>query len=148
MVNNLALLELQPRYLCLKADGTEYECKSDDFCGTDIKYRVDWDYFTSLHNWVEDLDLTCTSKSKIGLIGSVYFFGWTAAAIFVPRLSDLYGRKIVYFISMTGHLTLYMAIIFSRDVNLTIVLMFICGSFSCGRAAVGFLYLIELTPKP
>lgn len=52
-------LELNPRYLCKNTDGSEYECKSDQFCGTDIEYRIDWTYYTSLHNWIEEFDLTC-----------------------------------------------------------------------------------------
>jgi len=60
----MSFLELYPRYLCKNAEtGTEYECKPNQFCGTNIQYRIDFDYFTSLHNWVEDLDLTCTPKS-------------------------------------------------------------------------------------
>lgn len=151
---NLSLLELQPRYLCtnvtLPNPGIEYECKADFFCNLEdpksVTHRVDWDYYASLHNWVEDLDLTCTPKAKIGLIGSMYFAGYTTSAVILPRLSDLYGRKIVYFISMVGHLLVYMVFLFSRSLDLTIAMMLLFGFFSLGRASVGYIYMQDLIP--
>ncbi|CDW90392.1 UNKNOWN [Stylonychia lemnae] len=144
----LAILEKNPRYLCYKADGTTYECQADQtFCkDPSIKYIIDWDYESSLHNWVQSLDLTCESPAKLGLLGSIYFVGWAIAAIFLPRLSDIFGRKYVYFISMLLHAIMYLGMIISRNLNLTIVLMGFFGFFSLGRTSVGYLYMQELTP--
>ena len=61
---SIALLELFPQYICTNpTSGLDYSCTRDDFCGTNIKYRIDWRDDTSLHNWVESLNLTCTPKS-------------------------------------------------------------------------------------
>ncbi|CDW73598.1 solute carrier family member 5 [Stylonychia lemnae] len=144
----LSMLEKTPRYLCFNDDGTTYECQADKtFCkDQSIKYKIDWDNDSSLHNWVETLDLTCESSAKIGLIGSIYFVGWAVAAIFLPRLSDLFGRKWVYFYSMLFHGLVYLGLILSHNLNLTIVLMGFFGFCSLGRASVGYLYMQELTP--
>lgn len=48
---------------------------------------------------------------------------------------------------MIGHLILYIGVIFSRNVTFTIVIMFLNGVCASGRASVGYLYMIELTPK-
>ena len=143
---SISFLELKPRYLCYNALGKTYECKPEQFCGRDIKYVVDWEYYASLHNWVEDLDLTCTPKSTIGLIGSIFFAGWAVSATFLPRLSDIHGRKKMYIISMSGLFLLYLATLFSRNLVLTIVIMFFFGGVSVGRASIGFLYLMEFIP--
>jgi MFS family permease len=144
----MSLLELYPRYLCKNPEtGAEYECTPDQFCGTKIQYRVDFDYFTSLHNWVEDLDLTCTPKSEIGLIGSMFFAGWAVSATFLPRLADLFGRKKVYLYSMICHGIFYSGIILSHNIKLTTALQFFMGMASVGRASVGFLYTLELLPQ-
>jgi MFS family permease len=139
----VGLLELEPQYLCRDpADPAkgEFVCKSDDICSHSTwGYRINENYYLSLHNWVEDLGLLC-SKS-VGLIGSLYFFGYTSSAFILPRLSDMFGRKIIYQISMTGHLLTYGALILSRNLYLTIVLMYIFGFFSLGRASVGYLYM-------
>ena len=86
------------------------------------------------------------SSAKIGLLGSIYFIGWTCAAVILPRLSDMYGRKLIYLISMSGHCAIYLGLILSRNLNLTITLMYFFGFFSLGRASVGYLYMQELTP--
>ena len=56
----MSFLELQPKYICTATNGTDYGCTNKDFCGTDIKFRVNYTDDTSLKNWVEDLDLYCT----------------------------------------------------------------------------------------
>ena len=53
-----------------------------------------------LDNWVDKLDLLCESKLKIGLIGSVYFAGVITTLLFVPPLSDRYGRKVIFVVSL------------------------------------------------
>lgn len=143
----ISFLELFPKYLCTDPiKGTEYTCTRDDFCGMNIKHRVDWSDDTSLHNWIEALNLECTPKEQIGLVGSMLFAGWGIAAIFLPRQADVFGRKKVYLIAMTGHFIFYAGIIASRNLILTTVLMFFLGMNSVGRAAVGYLYMMELTP--
>ncbi|TNV80510.1 hypothetical protein FGO68_gene767 [Halteria grandinella] len=143
----ISFLELNPKYYCIDPKkGTEYECTRDDFCGTNIKYRIDWNDHTSLYNWVETLDLTCTPKEQIGLIGSMLFAGWAFAAVWLPRLADVFGRRTVYLYSMIGHFVFFGAIILSHSRVLTTVLMFLLGMSSVGRATVGYLYMMELSP--
>ena len=145
---SISFLEKAPRYLCYNSATAAYdtECSAKSFCGTDTKYIIDYDYYTSLHNWVEQLDMTCTSSTKIGFIGSLYFLGWTISATIVPRMSDIYGRKLVYGISMLCLLLLNFGVLFSTNLDLTMALMFFSGFASCGRCAGGFLFLMELTP--
>ena len=91
----LPFMELFPVYMCTSAlQPTPYVCEPENFCGNDlITYTVDYTADTSLHNWVEQLDLTCKTKSEIGLIGSIYFIGIIISMLTVPRAADLYGRK-------------------------------------------------------
>ena len=86
------------------------------------------------------------SGAKIGLIGSMYFAGYTTSAVILPRLSDLFGRKIIYFISMTGHLLVYLVFLISRSLTLNIAMMVLFGFFSLGRASVGYIYMQEMMP--
>ena len=41
--------------------------------------------------------MVCTPKNKVGLIGSVYFAGWSTTILFVPMLADKIGRKLIFF---------------------------------------------------
>jgi MFS family permease len=120
--NSLPLLELKPKYICTYPNGTDYSCKNNEFCGTNIPYRVNYTDDASLENWVEDLNMYCASDTQVGLLGSMYFSGWAFAALFIPRLSDIYGRRKIYLWTMTGHLLIYLGVILSRDLKLTTVL--------------------------
>ena len=97
-------MELFPEYTCTK-DGlieNTYTCEPSDFCDNpNVTATVNWDADKSLHNWVEQIDLTCVSSEKIGYIGSIYFVGIVISSLTLPRISDLYGRKwVIVFTSL------------------------------------------------
>eukprot|EP00347_Sterkiella_histriomuscorum_P000203 403376785 len=81
------------------------------------------------------------------MIGSVFFAGWTLFCLIMPRFSDLYGRKIVYQISMFGILITSLLLTFSSNLTQIVILTFIMGCFQVGRSALAFLYQQELMPK-
>ena len=87
--------------MCLQSDGSYGNCESSEICDGDSLregVKIDWQSHTSIDNWVgvNRLNLHCVKKERIGLMGTMIFFGWMVAAIFMPRLSDLYGRKIIF----------------------------------------------------
>jgi len=108
---------------------------------------VDWNEPTSLDNWFVQLNLACESKARIGLIGSSIFFGWALSAIFLPRLADLYGRKLIVLISLCIQLVSFIGFYFSRNINVTTAFAFVFGTAAVGRCSISFLYLIELMPQ-
>jgi MFS family permease len=144
----MSFLELLPHYECSKNQGfTWYPCKNTEFCGVKgVQWRVDYSFQDSLHNWVETLDLNCTPKSQIGLLGSMLFAGWAVSATFLPRLADVYGRRRVYLVSMVAHAFFYGLIIISHDLKFSTAMQFFLGMASVGRASVGYLYSLELVP--
>lgn len=77
----------------------------------------------------------------------MYFVGWATASLFLPRLADIYGRKKFFLISMTAFCCLYIAIVASKNIDLTIVLFGFLGICSVGRETICYLFLMELTPK-
>jgi MFS family permease len=85
-------------------------------------------------------------SSNVGLLGSLYFIGIAVSTFVIPRLSDIYGRKLSYHISMSGHLVAYGAILLSRNMTFSIVMMFFFGFFSLGRASIGYIYMQEFLP--
>ena len=101
----------------------------------------------SLHNWVEKLDLTCQPGWKIGMIGSAVFIGWFVTLLFVPRLSDVYGRKKIYLIGMYVDWILFIAIFFCKSLDGMIIITFVFGLMTTNRCGVGYVYMMELMPK-
>ena len=85
--------------------------------GTKIKkYEFDYTGDFSFYNYVERLDLACASPQTMGLLGSAYFAGWTCAAIIVPRLADLYGRKLIWAIAMLIQAPIIFGLVHSHSV--------------------------------
>jgi len=147
LIYSMSYIQLFPDYICTSpATHDEYHCMPVDFCSTDIPHRINWANETSIHNWVEQLDLACKPKTQIGLIGSMQFAGWGISAAFLPRTADLYGRRRVYILSMTGLSIFLLCIMLSPNLIFTLVMMFLFGTMSVGRAAIGFLFMQEFIP--
>ena len=94
------------------------------------------------------LDLACieNKNTRIGLIGSSFFAGWAFSSFIIPRLADVYGRRVTFIYSMVLQTLAFIGVIFSRDINITTVLMFFMGIAAPARTTIGFLYLMELLP--
>lgn len=109
---------------------------------------MDYSNHTSLHNWVEQLDLVCTGGNKIGLIGSMFFAGWVTTTLVLPPLADKIGRKWIVTISMLVTAGSMATMYISKSLALTITMMFLAGAATSGRTAVGYIYANEfLTPR-
>ena len=111
----MAFLELEPKHFeCQEtehytdseghdvATETWRDCSKSEIC----EKGYDHDHYRAVHddeyldNWVDKLELLCESKLKIGLIGSLYFAGVITTLLFVPPLSDRFGRKVIFVISL------------------------------------------------
>ena len=112
-----------------------------------MSYRPNYDLDDSYHNWVEKLDLTCKPSSQIGLLGSMVFAGWVITLTFVPRVSDLYGRKKVFFASTVVQSIFYTVIMFTKTFWVALMTLFILGLCCAARAQVGILYILEFCPQ-
>eukprot|EP00347_Sterkiella_histriomuscorum_P010242 403377046 len=147
LVYNLAYLELQPVFECLSSETGDYaQCTAKDYCREDTVSRINYDHETSLKNWQTDLNLACESSSTIAMLGSAYFIGYSLACLIMPRLADIYGRKIFYLSSSALQLFLYLGIMLSRSAELTTALIVFFGICGVGRSAIGYLYLLEMIP--
>ena len=86
------------------------------------------------------------SSVKIGLLGSMTFAGWTIACIFVPRVGDLYGRRLPFLISLGFSILVYLGLILSENIDLSITLFFFLGLTCVGKSNIGYIYMLELIP--
>ena len=144
----LTFLELWPDYTCAasildKDCNRELMCKNPD---NPALIQVNWESTRSLHNWVEKLDLVCEPSWRIGLIASMCIFGSSIGTLFVPRLGDVYGRRLPCLISMGASLLMHLSLILSNSVNLTMALFFFQGLCTPGKSNVGYVYMLELVP--
>jgi OCT family organic cation transporter-like MFS transporter 4/5 len=81
------------------------------------------------------------------LIGSNLFFGWTLAAFVLPRLADIYGRRLVFMSAILLQTLCFAGLYITSNLYVAYVLMFFFGAAAVGRCSISYLYLMELLPK-
>eukprot|EP00347_Sterkiella_histriomuscorum_P019689 403340662 len=142
---SLAYLELFPDYRC--KDG-KLPCDRNSACAHDGRLiEIDWTSPRSLHNWIEKLDIECVESYRIGLLGSMYFAGWTISCLIVPRLADLYGRKWPIICCSCISFVLILGLILSNNLNLSIALFFFLGMCQTGKISTVYVMMLELIPQ-
>jgi MFS family permease len=144
----LTYLEKWPAFKCTKV--SEKECDIDyyrEHIDEPNLIRIDNESVYTLDNWVGRLDLFSKSTFQIGLIGSVYLLGWALGCLFVPRMGDIYGRRLPYLISMAISLLVYLVLILSTNINLTTVMFLLLGLTTPAKSNVCYIYLLEFIPK-
>jgi MFS family permease len=152
---SISFLYQEPTYKCwfsptFTGNPTDY-CTAERICANDPLISA-WDYdFTdpnTLDNWHQKLNLMCEPKSKIAMLGSAFFFGWASTLLWLPRVGDIYGRRLPFAINSLVCVALYSAVMVTKNLNVMIFLIFLFGTVSSIRIQVGFNYLLELVPKP
>lgn len=89
----------------------------------------------------------CEPKSKVALLGSAFFLGWSCTLLWLPRLGDIYGRKMPFALNQIINTILYSLLLWTRDLNQMIAILFTFGLVNSIRTNVGYVYMIELMPK-
>ena len=98
-------------------------------------------------NLIRRLQLECSSASQIGLIGSIYFIGWTVGALVIPSLSDRYGRKLMILISNLIHLCAVGGILLSNSLLTLYLSFFALGFKATGAMHITYIYINEVVRK-
>lgn len=88
----------------------------------------------------------CWPKAQIGLVSSMFFFGWSATLLWMPRLGDIYGRKWLIAYNNLICLFLFLGILFAPNIYFMATVIFLWGFFNSIRTNINFLYMIELMP--
>lgn len=113
-----------------------YEGQSDpvvstpeDFChDTKVEsYTPNMELEDSYDNWVTSLNLHCASGTKIGFLGGAFFLGWAITVLFLPRISDLFGRQKIIILGTVTNFISYTIMILATNYPQMIFSMIIMG---------------------
>ena len=140
----MALLEKEPPSFYCEYDDengnqTWRECTKEEICSQNLpkdRYKPNENEDEYIDNWVEQYDLLCEPKWKIGLLGSCFFVGVITTMIVASWLADEYGRK---WVTLTGwyiYMLCALGLIFSTDIYYAYVLLFIAGTTFASRILV------------
>ena len=116
---NLLYMELKPKIRCLdQKTQTWHPCKDDIVCKSNhLKWEINWEAPTSLHNWVEDFNLLCESRYRIGLLGSINFVTLLLGLVSISRIADLKGRKSLFIVGMVLHILSLVSFFYVRNIE-------------------------------
>mmetsp|Transcript_29041 Transcript_29041/g.21607 ORF Transcript_29041/g.21607 Transcript_29041/m.21607 type:complete len:210 (+) Transcript_29041:194-823(+) len=92
------------------------------------------------------MDLYCLSEFQIGLIGSMFLVGTFVASFFLPRLGDIYGRKVIFLFGLSLYIAVTIGFIFCTNVYLLYALLFIGGISETGAYYLAYVYCVEFIP--
>ena len=146
----LGYLTQAPSYLCTYKSQIIQACTAANICSGDETIEsseVDYSNPISLHNWMERLSLKCEPQWKINLMVTIYFVGWCTTILWLPLISDYFGRRRFLKIGNFLNLIFYTVLLASKDVNITLAAIFFCGALAASRLTIGVPYLMELLPK-
>jgi len=87
--------------------------------------------------------MQCFEKSAFGFLGTLIFLGWTLAALIIPRISDLYGRKWILVINMILQLIAILVMCVAKNYATMAAALFMVGVCSSARWTVSYVYLLE-----
>ena len=99
-----------------------------------------------LENWVSQLGLLCQTDKAIGWLGSSYFLGIISTMVFVPVLTDTYGRKSIFVITMLTSIIGQIGLLYSTSLSITTFFVFMIGATWPGKRVTGLNYILEFMP--
>lgn len=76
----------------------------------------------------------------------MYQFGWAMGCLFIPRLGDILGRRLPFFVCLGISVAVYLGLILSQNIFLTMTLFFFLGLSTPGKSNIAYVYLLELVP--
>ena len=83
----------------------------------------------------------------MSLIGSMLFFGTFSGSFILPRMADIYGRKLLFLTGLGLYITVVIALYFVKSLLMLYFLLFVGGVSETGRYYVAYVYAIEFMPK-
>ena len=100
-----------------------------------------------IYNWVEKLDLLCKPASHIGFLGSCLFIGIMLSIVWIPSVSDIYGRRLPILGALLAQLVAYLIVYLSNSLEVVYGGMILMGATFPGKHVVVYNYIMEVVPK-
>ncbi len=96
-----------------------------------------------MHNFIPYFDLHCISKVEMGMMGTLFFIGFTISCMIVPRLADIKGRRFTFIAFFHFHALGSAVMLFVPHYYAIYIGLFMVGIASAIRTSVGYIYSLE-----
>mmetsp|Transcript_36841 Transcript_36841/g.47600 ORF Transcript_36841/g.47600 Transcript_36841/m.47600 type:complete len:690 (-) Transcript_36841:151-2220(-) len=104
-----------------------------------------YDYYAADDPDIPDKCVTAriNANSNIGLANTMYATGTFISTFWMPKVSDRYGRRPAFFLSLQGSLVGFLLFAFAADFTMLLCVRFIAGMFG-GSAVIGNAYITDV----
>ena len=118
-------------------------------CSTDfdpaLGYRYEIDRSTSLKNWYVQLDLTCVGSTKVSIVGSAYFIGFSLGILLIELPSRL-GKKGAMNAILPVYVFASAITVYARSLEAKAFGLFVQG-FLHLKITLCYAHILELVPE-
>ena len=123
----------------------EYCANNPSFKKNTIETNVDLDSLNkyNLYNWYTKLGLVCKGTFATSMIAFVAIAGVAISCLFIPRMGDLYGRRIIYITAICAQVPVYFVAGYFPGLYPVYAAAFCLGPCVIGRMSCGFLLIME-----
>lgn len=153
LVIGMPFFKSEPHHLtCKQTNGQWQTCSKEYICEhglSKLDYKANKGDSQYINNWVEQFDLLCESKQRVGFIGACYFIGVIIASSLVPIgwLSDNYGRKWIFILSMLVEVIGCNMLIMGSHIHVLYISVLLLGISHPGRNITALSYADEFLHK-
>lgn len=81
------------------------------------------------------------------MIGSCFFIGTFVGSFILPRLADIYGRKLLFITGLVLYIATVVGLIMATQLNILYTLLVLGGISETGRYYVAYVYAVEIMSK-
>ena len=81
------------------------------------------------------------------MIGSSFFIGTFLGSFVLPRLADIYGRKLMFIVGLVLYIATVVGLIYAQDLYVLYGLLVMGGVSETGRYYVAYVYAVEIMSK-
>lgn len=143
-IYGFSFFELIPKLTCFDSDGNSFECSKESACDASSPFQIDYQHPDTIINWITRLDIVCASPYEISLLGTTLFAGLFIGSVFVSRLGDIIGRKIVLTATVLISSLTLISIILTTNLFLLYVSIFVFGVTASPRYSIAYIYFSEI----
>lgn len=118
VITPIGFLLQMPDFKCtyikgVTAESEENICTTEYICAQDPRiesWEVDYESERTLENFQTRFNLVCTPEWQSALIPGLAFLGWTLTLLWMPRLADIYGRRMINIVAQILTAVLFLMI--------------------------------------
>ncbi|CDW87221.1 solute carrier family member 5 [Stylonychia lemnae] len=144
---NISYFIAYPDFQCFNQEQQAWvQCSREQACNMS---KQQWKAIlkNGIYNWIEELDLYCSPKFQISLLGSLFFAGLIISMAFLVPFADVYGRKPFIIFDAIGSTLVQLGFLIFQDLTIYYILMFVLGALAAINIGICFAYNIEIVEK-